>query len=116
MIMALIYRNVPRKKTNELLLLGEQISAEEAERPASSTASCRPTSSTPRWPTGRKLARKSPVLMRLGKDAMFRQQDMAFTDALEYLHAQLTIALSTEDISRASRRSSRSASPVWKGR
>ena len=30
MIMALIYRNVPRKKTNELLLLGEQISAEEA--------------------------------------------------------------------------------------
>ena len=32
MIMALIYRNVGRKKTNELLLLGEQISAEEAER------------------------------------------------------------------------------------
>ena len=32
MIMALIYRNVPRKKANELLLLGEQISAEEAER------------------------------------------------------------------------------------
>ena len=32
MIMALIYRNVPRKKTTELLLLGEQISAEEAER------------------------------------------------------------------------------------
>ena len=26
MIMALIYRNVGRKKTNELLLLGEQIS------------------------------------------------------------------------------------------
>ena len=32
MIMALIYRNVGRKKTNELLLLGDQISAEEAER------------------------------------------------------------------------------------
>ena len=32
MIMALIYRNVPRKKTNELLLLGEQISAAEAAR------------------------------------------------------------------------------------
>ena len=36
--------------------------------------------------------------MRLGKDAMFRQQDMAFLDALEFLHAQLTIALSTEDV------------------
>ncbi len=32
MIMALIYRNVPRKKCTELLLLGEQISAQEAER------------------------------------------------------------------------------------
>src|SRR6478752_4512005 len=32
MIMALIYRNVPRKKTNELLLLGERITAHEAER------------------------------------------------------------------------------------
>jgi enoyl-CoA hydratase/carnithine racemase len=30
MIMALMYRSVPRKKTNELLLLGEQISAQEA--------------------------------------------------------------------------------------
>src|SRR5205085_5423482 len=32
MIMALIYRNVPRKKTAEMMLLGEQISAHEAER------------------------------------------------------------------------------------
>ena len=32
MIMALIYRNVGRKKTAELMLLGEQISAQEAER------------------------------------------------------------------------------------
>ena len=32
MIMALIYRNIGRKKTNELLLLGEQIDAREAER------------------------------------------------------------------------------------
>src|SRR5436190_10270563 len=30
MIMALIYRNVPRKRTNELLLLGERITAEDA--------------------------------------------------------------------------------------
>src|SRR3954471_10735419 len=32
MIMALIYRNLGRKKTNELLLLGEQVTAQEAER------------------------------------------------------------------------------------
>ena len=28
-----------------------------------------------------KLASKSPLIMRLGKDAMFRQLDMAFADA-----------------------------------
>src|SRR5437660_2428180 len=32
MIMALIYRNVPRKKCTELMLLGEQIDAQEAQR------------------------------------------------------------------------------------
>ena len=39
MIMALIYRNVPRKKASELLLLGERIDAHEAERSGSSTGS-----------------------------------------------------------------------------
>ena len=45
-----------------------------------------------------RLAAKSPLIMKLGKDAMFRQQDMAFLDALDYLRAQLTLAFSTEDI------------------
>ena len=47
-----------------------------------------------------KLASKSPVMMRLGKDAMFRQKDMAFMDALDYLRAQLT----PRDVDRGHRR------------
>src|SRR5579862_5284627 len=83
MIMALIYRNVPRKKTNELLLLGEQISAAEAERIGIVNKVFAPEEfeeGVLEW--AEKLARKSPVLMKLGKDAMYRQQDMAFLDAL----------------------------------
>src|SRR5579884_471744 len=117
MIMALIYRNVPRKKTNELLLLGEQISAEEAQRigivnrvvPAEEF-----DAAVGDW--ARKLASKSPVMMRLGKDAMFRQQDMALLDALDLLRAQLTLALSTEDVHEGVRAFFEKREPRWKGR
>src|ERR1700685_2709096 len=77
MIMALIYRNVGRKKTNELLLLGEQISAEEAERIGLVNRVVQADESfedaVREW--AEKLAAKSPVLMKLGKDAIYRQQD-----------------------------------------
>jgi enoyl-CoA hydratase len=117
MIMALIYRNVPRKKTNELLLLGDRISAAEAVEyglankvvPADEF-----DAAVREWAV--KLAKKSPLIMRLGKDAMFRQQDMAFADALEFLHAQLTIAQSTEDIVEGVTAFFEKREPVWKGR
>ena len=79
MIMALIYRNVPRKKTNELLLLGEQISAHEAERIGIVNKVVAPEEfedAVNDW--AGKLAGKSPVMMRLGKNAMYRQLDMPF--------------------------------------
>ena len=63
-----------------------------------------------------KLASKSPLIMRLGKDAMFRQMDMALADALEYLRSQLTIALSTEDIVEGVTAFFEKREPVWKGR
>jgi enoyl-CoA hydratase/carnithine racemase len=117
MIMALIYRNVPRKRTNELLLLGERISAQEAKEAGivnKVAAADAFDAAVDEWAT--KLAAKSPVIMRLGKDAMFRQQDMAFMDALEYLHAQLSLALSTEDIVEGVSAFFDKRDPVWKGR
>ena len=62
-----------------------------------------------------RLTAKSPVIMKLGKDAVFRQQDMAFADALEYLRSQLTLALSTEDIEEGVRAFFEKREPVWKG-
>ena len=117
MIMALIYRNVGRKKTNEMLLLGERIDAQEAQRigivnrvvPAEGF-----DEAVQAWAV--KLAGKSPVLMRLGKDAMYRQQDLPFVQALELLHHNLTLAFSTEDIQEGVAAFFEEREPEWKGR
>jgi enoyl-CoA hydratase/carnithine racemase len=117
MIMAIIYRNVGRKKTNELLLLGERIDAREAERIGivnKVVPDAELDAAVAEWAA--KLAAKSPLIMRLGKDAMFRQMDMDFVAALDFLRAQLTIAQSTEDIVEGVTAFFEKREPVWKGR
>jgi enoyl-CoA hydratase len=117
MIMAIIYRNVPRKKVNEMMLLGERLSATEAVEhglankvvPAGEF-----DAAVAEWAA--KLASKSPVLMRLGHDAMYRQQDMAVDDALEYLRSQLSLTFSTEDIAEGVTAFFEKRDPQWKGR
>jgi enoyl-CoA hydratase len=117
MIMALIYRNVPRKKTNELLLLGERISAEEAREAGivnRVVAADEFDAAVDDW--ARQLAAKSPVLMKLGKDAMYRQLDMPFEDALEFLRSQLSVAFTTDDIQEGVRAFFEKRDPQWAGR
>ena len=117
MIMALLYRNVGRKKANELLLLGERIDAREAERigivnrvvPAGEL-----DAAVDAWAT--RLASRSPVVMRLGKDAMYRQQDMPFDEALDLLHHALTLAFATEDMHEGVRAFFEKREPRWTGR
>lgn len=117
MIMALIYRNVPRKKANELLLLGERWNARQALE-AGIVNRVVPDSelnaAVSEW--SGKLAGKSPVIMRLGKEAMRRQLDMPLDDALDYLRAQLTLAQSTDDIVEGVSAFFEKREPVWKGR
>ena len=53
--------------------------------------------------------------MKLGKDAMFRQQDMAYADAMT---SSLPVdgGVSTEDIQEGVTRFFKKREPEWKGR
>jgi len=117
MIMALIYRNVPRKKVNEMVLLGEPMSATEAVG-AGLVNKVVPAAefddAVDEWAL--KLASKSDLLMRLGHNAMHRQRDMSEDDALEYLRSQLSLTFSTEDLKEGVQAFFEKREPDWKGR
>src|ERR1700742_1238617 len=117
MIMALIYRDVPRKKVNEMMLLGDRMSATDAVTfglankvvPAADF-----DSAVADW-AGR-LASKSPLLMKLGHDAMYRQQDMAIDDGLEFLRSQLSLTFTTDDLREGVMAFFEKREPKWEGR
>ncbi len=117
MIMALIYRDVPRKKVNEMMLLGDRMSAADAVNfglankvvPAEEFEDA-----VAEWAT--RLASKSPLLMKLGHDAMYRQADMPVDDALEFLRSQLSLTFTTEDIREGVAAFFEKREPKWKGR
>ena len=117
MIAALIGRNVGRKKMTELLLLGERVDAQEALRLGivnRVVAAEDFDAAVADWSA--KLAAKSPVLMKLGRDALFAQQDMAYGEALEYLRGQLALALSTDDAREGMAAFLDRREPRWTGR
>jgi len=117
MVSALLARHVGRKACSELLLLGERIDAHEARRLGivnRVVAADELDAAVAAW-AGR-LVGRSPVIMKLGKDALARTQDLALADALELLREQLTVALATDDAREGVAAFFERREPRWTGR
>lgn len=98
MIGALIFRNVPRKKAMEMVLLGERISAADALGMGLITRV------VPREKLDEEVGRvlealssKSPIGMKIGKEAFYAVRDMPFEESLDFLSEKIKEVVSTED-------------------
>jgi enoyl-CoA hydratase/carnithine racemase len=116
MISALMQRNLPRKRMAELILLGEQMTIEEAKELNIINRVVPPDlfDETVRdW--SRRLASKSPLMIKLGKRALFEMQDQPLMQALSQLSHYLTLAQCTEDMKEGAAAFVEKRTPVWKG-
>jgi len=117
MIMATIFRNVPRKRGLELIMTGDKISAAQAaEMGLITRAVPKDRLQAEVDALAEKLAGKSPVVMRMGLEAFYRAQDLELEPALQYLQGQLVAVLGTEDAREGLMAFMEKRAPVWKGK
>ena len=117
MIMATIFRNVPRKRGLELIMTGDKISAAQAAEIGLITRAVpRDQLAAEVDALAEKLAGKSPVVMRMGLEAFYRVQDLELEPALQYLQGQLVAVLGTEDAREGLMAFLEKRAPQWKGR
>lgn len=116
MISALIYRNVGRLKANELMMLGDQITAAEAERHGIVNIVVPDEDFdgvVADWTA--RLAAKSPLIMKLGKNAIAATRDLTMDAALDHLQAQLALAFTTNDLVEGVTAFFEKRDPNWTG-
>ena len=99
MIMAIVFRNLPRKAAMELMLTGKRIDAAEAVRLGLINRQVSADRLDAEVETlASELARKSPIGMKLGLEAFYTMEDMSFPAALAYLQDQLALLSLSDDL------------------
>ena len=117
MIGALIFRNVLKKKAMEMVLLGEKLTADQAREMGLITQAVPPDKLDETVDKIlESLAAKSPIGMKIGKEAFYAMQDMEFEDALDFLSEKLAEVASTQDAVEGITAFIEKRAPVFKGK
>jgi len=117
MIQAILARDLPRKVLLEMEMLGDRWTATQLQGLGviNRVVPHDQLDNAVKEITD-KLTKKSPVAMRLGRDSFYRQQDMEFRAALDYLHSQFTLITLTEDSKEGIKAFFEKREPDFKGK
>jgi len=117
MIGALIFRNVPRKKAMEMILLAERIKAADALAMGLVTRVVGPAELDGAVQAVlRALTAKSPIGMKIGKEAFNAAERMPLHEALEFLSGKIAELASTDDAKEGITAFMEKRVPVFTGR
>ena len=115
--MVAVSRKIGRKPMMEMLLLGEAIDAAEAQR-LGLVNRCVPADRLDETVAGfaRKIASKSALTLRIGKEAFYRQADMSLEDAYAYCSEVMTRNMMAEDAAEGIDAFLEKRPPLWRDR
>jgi enoyl-CoA hydratase/carnithine racemase len=117
MIMAVLQRLIPRRRLVEMMLLGEKMSAEEAQRLGLLNRVVTPGELDDAVVAlVAKIVDKSPIAIAMGLKAIAEQDDLDLEAALPLLRGKLGEILATDDAREGLTAFLEKRKPVWKGK
>jgi enoyl-CoA hydratase/carnithine racemase len=115
--MVALSRNVPRKAAMEMLLTGEMISAEKAQRLGLVNHVVAPGEEREAaFALARKITAKSPLVLKTGKEAFYRQLEMGLSDAYRYASEVMVENMLFRDAEEGIGAFIEKREPKWEGR
>ena len=115
MVLTLLYRNIGRKKANEMMLLGERLSAPEArELGIVNHVYPRADFDAAAGAFLAKVAEKSGAILRMGKEAIRDVENAGLPKALDRLESALGRVMASEDSKEGIRAFLEKRKPHWK--